>query len=100
MKPWQAQCWAFEGEGCDLAAISRLDDGAAMSVRFLSPTMARATLRLQGSWREPRTWAIAPMAGSAGPRDVPWQGRAREDLAGFERPRHPRDVSGADPRHR
>ncbi|HSB90183.1 MAG TPA: hypothetical protein VLD63_09180, partial [Anaerolineales bacterium] len=91
MKPWQAQGWAFEGEGRDLAAISRLDDGAEMSVRFLSPTMARVTLRPQGGWREPRTWAIAPLAGSAGPggsssRDVPWQGRAREDLAGFERP--------------
>ncbi len=91
MKPWQAQRWAFEGEGRDLAAISRLDDGAEMSVRFLSPTMARVTLRPQGGWREPRTWAIAPLAGAAGPggsssRDVPWQGRAREDLAGFERP--------------
>ena len=91
MKPWQAQHWAFEGEGRDLAAVSRLDDGAEMSVRFLSPTMARVTLRPQGGWREPRTWAIAPLAGAAGPggssgRDVPWQGRAREDLAGFERP--------------
>ena len=91
MKPWQAHRWAFEGEGRDLAAISRLDDGAEMSVRFLSPTMARVTLRPQGGWREPRTWAIAPLAGAAGPggsysRDVPWQGRAREDLAGFERP--------------
>jgi alpha-glucosidase len=91
MKPWQAQRWAFEGEGRDLAAISRLDDGAEMSVRFLSPTMARVTLRPQGGWREPRTWAIAPLAGAAGPggsssRDVPWQGRAREELAGFERP--------------
>ena len=55
MKPWQAQGWAFEGEGRDLAAISRLDDGAEMSVRFLSPTMARVTLRPQGGWREPRT---------------------------------------------
>jgi alpha-glucosidase len=91
MRPWRARRWVFEGERRDLAAISRLDDGAEMSVRFLSPTMARVTLRPQGGWREPRTWAIAPLAGSGGrdnsfSRDVPWDGRAREDLTGFERP--------------
>jgi alpha-glucosidase len=102
MIPWQAQPWSFEGEGHELAAISRLDDGAEMSMRFLSPTMARVTLRPQGGWREPRTWAIAPLAGSAGPggsscKDVSWQGRAREDLAGFERPAVTRaHVDGAD----
>src|SRR5512142_2547394 len=102
MKPWQAQCWAFEGEGRDLSAICRLDDGAEMSVRFLSPTMARVTFRPRGGWREPRTWAIAPLADAAGPggsfsRDVPWHGRARDDLAGFERsPVTGGRVDGAD----
>src|SRR5512139_986062 len=102
MKPWQAQRWAFEGDGHGLAAISHLDDGAEMRVRFLSPTMARVVLRPQGGWREPRTWAIAPLASAAGPggsssQDVPWQGRAREDLSGFERPAVTRGrVDGAD----
>lgn len=80
MKPWNSLPWSFEGDDRARVARTRLDDGGELSVRFLSDAMARVTLRPGGGWREPRTWAIAPGA------DVPWEGREREDLSGFELP--------------
>ena len=80
MKPWSSDSWSLEGDGQARSARTRLDDGGELSVRFLSETMARVTLRPAEGWREPRTWAIAPNG------DVPWEGRRREDLAGFEAP--------------
>jgi alpha-glucosidase len=59
-----------------------LPEGATFSVQVLEPQMVRVRLRLAGGYREPRTWAIAPQAGT----DVPWTGRQREDLSGFSCP--------------
>jgi alpha-glucosidase len=89
MKPWNAERWSLDGD--DRARIARapLDDGSELSVRFLSPTMARVTLNPAGGWREPRTWAIAPQAGT----DVAWEGRPREDLSGFDLPQTRADAS-------
>ena len=78
MKPWTATPWRLDPEG----AATTLDDGATMRLRFLSPSMARLSLRPAAGWREPRTWAIAPEPG----RDVPWEGRARDDDSGFAPP--------------
>ena len=80
MKPWNSEPWSFSGDDGARTAHAGLDDGAELSVRFLSETMARVSLRPVGGWREPRTWAIAPGG------DVPWDGRKREDLSGFELP--------------
>lgn len=82
MKPWNTASWSVESDGHSQLARARLDDGADLSVRFLSPTMARVTLRPSAGWREPRTWAVSPQPGS----DVPWQGRERADVGGFELP--------------
>lgn len=82
MTPWNAQPWSLEGQDPSRVARTRLDDGGELSVRFLGETLARVSLRPAAGWREPRTWAIAPQAGV----DVPWEGRERDDLAGFEPP--------------
>jgi alpha-glucosidase len=74
---WQVHAGA---EGAD--AHAPLSDGGALQLVFLSPTLARLSWRPAQGFREPRTWSIAPVPG----QDVPWQGRARESLQGFDRP--------------
>jgi alpha-glucosidase len=64
-----------DGHGIDLS----LADGAAFSVQVLEPTLMRVRYRAATGYKETRTWAIAPQRG----QDVPWQGRARDDLQGF-----------------
>ncbi len=82
MKPWNSPAWTLEGVPAARTASARFDDGGELTVRFVSDTMARITLRPAGGWREPRTWAIAPLPGP----DVPWDGRDRDDLSGFRLP--------------
>jgi alpha-glucosidase len=87
MKPLLAQSWTLS---TDLAASSRtapdarsaFKTGGQLQLSFLSPTLARVTVRPPEGFKEPYTWAIAPVAGS----DVPWSGRPREDMSGFDRP--------------
>ena len=61
--------------GIDLA----LDGGATFSVQVLEASMVRVRYKTAAGYREPRTWAIAPEPGC----DVPWHGRARDNLSGF-----------------
>ncbi|MEO6624076.1 MAG: TIM-barrel domain-containing protein [Burkholderiaceae bacterium] len=68
-----------------------LPEGATLDIEFLEPTMARVRYRPASGYREPRTWAIAPQPGL----DVPWHGRARDDLGGFGELQV--EVSGPDP---
>jgi alpha-glucosidase len=56
-----------------------LADGE-LQLRVLEHAIVRLTWRPAAGFREPRTWAIAPMA------DVPWEGRFRDDCSGFARP--------------
>ena len=74
----KAQVVSATAHGIDLS----LPDGATFSVQVLEEQLVRVRLRPAGGYREPRTWAIAPSAG----RDVPWEGRARDDLSGFSCP--------------
>ena len=67
-----------DGHGVGLA----LADGASFSVQVLEPTLMRVRLRPAAGYKEGRTWAIAPGSG----QDVPWAGRARDDLQGFSCP--------------
>ena len=60
-----------------------LQGSGSFSIQVLEPTMFRARCKPAGGYREPRTWAIAPVAGE----DVPWSARARDDLAGFSCPK-------------
>lgn len=88
MKPWTARPWAVTPDAASATrdqaathvATCALDDGSTMRVRFLGATLARVTIEPAGGWKEPRTWAIAPDG------DVPWDGRDRASLAGFDRP--------------
>ena len=64
--------------GVDLA----LDGGATFSVQVLETAMVRVRYMPAAGYKEPRTWAIAPEPG----HDVPWHGRARDDLGGFSCP--------------
>ncbi len=79
MTPWKAGAWQIHPGGASVGASGgasvSLDDGGSMTLRFLSDTMARVTMRPAEGFREPRTWSIAPEG------DVPWQGRARDDDA-------------------
>lgn len=82
MKPvatsgWQAQPGAPEAD-----AVAALTPGGQLRLVFLSETMARVCWQPTQDFKEPRTWAIAPVAGE----DVAWQGRERASLAGFARP--------------
>lgn len=78
MKPWHAQAWRQSDQG----ATALLEDHSQLTVRFLSETLARVTLKPQAGYREPRTWAIAPVSQG----DAPLQGRSRDDLTGFPLP--------------
>ena len=82
-----ARLAAAHSRGVSLA----LPEGATLGIEFLEPAMARVRYRPASGYREPRTWAIAPEPGV----DVPWQGRARDDLGGFREPKV--HVSGQDP---
>lgn len=82
MKPvatsgWQAQPGAPEAD-----AVATLSPGGQLRVVFLTDTLARVSWQPEPGYKEPRTWAIAPVAGE----DVPWPGRQRASLAGFARP--------------
>ena len=67
-----------DGHGVGLS----LADGATFSVQVLEPSLMRVRYRPASGYKEGRTWAIAPGSG----QDVPWAGRARDDLLGFSCP--------------
>ncbi len=55
----------------------RVEDRHILRVMVLEDMLFRVSLKKDGEWRLPRTWSIAP------DKDVPWEGRNRDDLAGF-----------------
>ena len=63
-----------------------LEGGGELRVVFLSPTLARITWEPAGGFREPHTWAITPLGADQRAPDLPWTGRPRASLAGFQRP--------------
>lgn len=62
--------------GCDLVVEGR----HVLRIRALEHDLIRVSLLKDGAWRLDRTWTVAPGG------DVPWEGRARDDLAGFDCP--------------
>ena len=82
MRPIQSASWQMQPGFHNSDASAQLVDGGALRLVYLSPTMARVSWVSAQGFREPRTWAIAPVAG----QDVSWQGRLRESLDGFVRP--------------
>lgn len=67
-----------------------LPGGASFSVQVLEQHLVRVRMRPATGYREPRTWAIAPTAGT----DVAWTGRERDSLRGFSCP--PAQVESAN----
>ena len=79
MNVWSsAQVAKTHDFGIDLS----LEGGKRFSIQALEATLFRVRCQPAGGYREPRTWAIAPIAG----QDVAWAGRARDDLTGFSCP--------------
>ena len=80
MTPIKTAGWQLH-PGADASdAQALLSDGGSLQLVFLSATAARLSWRPADGFRQPRTWSIAPQG------DVPWQGRPRASLEGFERP--------------
>ena len=67
-----------------------LTDGSQMQIQALEPALFRVRVRPAAGYREPRTWAIAPVSCDETPgavrQDVPWEGRSRDDTTGFSLP--------------
>ena len=65
-----------------------LPDGASFAVQALGETLFRVSLKPAQGYKEPRTWAIAPLRRDSKlhTQDTPWQGRARDDASGFDLP--------------
>lgn len=82
MKPVSNLGWQAQPGGADADAVAHLGAAGQLRLVFLSETLARVSWQPKTGYKEPRTWAIAPVAGE----DVPWQGRERASLAGFSRP--------------
>ena len=79
-----------DGHGIALA----LEGGGTFSVQVLEASLVRVRYAPAAGYKEPRTWAIAPQPG----HDVPWRGRARDDVSGFSCPaatltRHDKQVT-------
>ncbi len=59
---------------------ANLDNGWQLRIRAMSDTLLRVVIASANGLATDRTWMVAPEG------DVPWQGRARDDMAGFEPP--------------
>jgi len=81
MTPWTAEQWVTHAQGAD----AQLPSHGNLRVRFISDRMARVTLQPKDGYREPHTWAVAPVTTQAH-SDVPWQGRHRDDVSCFATP--------------
>ena len=87
MTPLQTDAWQLNPADQHGDASASLPGHGKLDVCFLSETLARFTWKPATGFREPRTWAIAPLNESAGvTSDVSWQGRERSHLDGFQRP--------------
>ncbi|WP_281810597.1 TIM-barrel domain-containing protein [Limnohabitans sp. MORI2] len=85
MTPVQSEAWQVHPGNSQSDAHAKLAGGDRLDMVFLSDTMARVYWHPSSGFREPRTWAIAPTHDHR-VQDVPWEGRSRSSLEGFERP--------------
>ena len=86
MSPLQSNGWLLQAGADQSDAMAPLAGHGQLRLTFLSQTMARVSWQPGNYFREPCTWAIAPLQGAAQTADVPIQGRARQSLSGFARP--------------
>ncbi|MCG7521446.1 TIM-barrel domain-containing protein [Ruegeria sp. Ofav3-42] len=71
--------WQFEGQGPNGFSL-RVEGNHLLRIEALDHDLVRVRLLRDGTWRLDRSWSVAPKG------DVPWQGRARDDLSGFACP--------------
>ncbi|ELY2855069.1 glycoside hydrolase family 31 protein [Cronobacter dublinensis] len=57
-----------------------VDDAHTLCLWVLEPGLFRVAVKRRGAYALKRTWSIAPE------NDMPWEGRARDSLAGFSLP--------------
>jgi alpha-glucosidase len=89
MTPLYSSAWQSTPEANDAtwhATAPLLFGKGQLNLSFLSPTMARVCWQPSDGYREPRTWAIAPLSGAAQTADVAVEGRERSSLVGFTLP--------------
>ncbi|MEX6427334.1 glycoside hydrolase family 31 protein [Providencia manganoxydans] len=57
-----------------------VEDNHTLCISILDSNLFRVALKRDGGYALDRTWSIAPK------EDVPWEGRSRDDLSGFNLP--------------
>ena len=87
MSPLKSAGWQTQVDAEQADALASLAGGGQLNLSFLSQTMARVSWQPSSGFREPRTWAIAPLQSAERTADVPVQGRERASLIGFDRPK-------------
>jgi alpha-glucosidase len=66
---------------CDDSRITlSVENRHRLTVHVLEQGLFRVSIQRGGNWALDRTWSIAP------DRDVPWEGRSRDDISGFTLP--------------
>jgi alpha-glucosidase len=71
----------------DQALVCPLNDDGEFIVQMLGESLARVTYKPAAGFKEPHTWAINPIPSGhslEANQDVPWEGRPRASLAGFD----------------
>ncbi|GGH12951.1 alpha-glucosidase [Alsobacter metallidurans] len=64
-----------------VSAVFALDYGVEIRIALLEPDLGRVLMRRDGGYRLDRGWTVAPDG-----EDTPYEGRPRDDLAGFSCP--------------
>ena len=71
--------WALDARDANGVTLT-VDGSHTLKITVLEEALFRISLKKAGDWRLDRTWSIAPA------EDVPFEGRARDDLSGFSLP--------------
>nr|WP_272213629.1 glycoside hydrolase family 31 protein [Marinicella sp. W31]MDC2879590.1 glycoside hydrolase family 31 protein [Marinicella sp. W31] len=71
--------WALSARDANGVTLT-IDGTHTLKITVLEEALFRVSLKKSGEWRLDRTWSIAPQ------EDVPFEGRARDDLSGFSLP--------------
>ncbi|MDP5218990.1 glycoside hydrolase family 31 protein [Ruegeria sp. 2205SS24-7] len=72
--------WRLDESGPNGLSL-RIERRHLLRIEVLDHDLVRVRLLRDGVWRLDRSWSVAPQS------DVPWEGRARDDLAGFSCPK-------------
>lgn len=71
--------WSFNRQSAHHVELA-VDGQHILCLYMLEERLFRVVVKRHGALALDRTWSIAPQ------QDVPWEGRARDDLSGFSLP--------------